>query len=249
MAEPMTDSHCSVHLWPVPPDTILTALGLQSQPVPIHCLFQTLLETSCSLESLHPVNPWRLHPRLGAHIEVGDTSVNLSPVAIGSSGRRGRGQAAVGDGARVPVGPIDTASLDVDVHGVDAHSLVTLEGLLVSRVRVTGEQAADLIVISNVQDLIFRAWRGERSDVRCGERQGQEARPGRQGWGAVGPSLGRNVPETCSYTQPSPFHTNNVFSPNQTICTSQEPLLNPPQCQALVPASAFEGVSSLPPLS
>lgn len=187
VAEPMTDSHCSVHLWPVPPDIILTALGLQSQPLPTHCLFQTLLETGCSLESLHPVNPCRLHPRLGAHIEVGDTSVNLSPVAIGSSGRRGRGQAAVGDGARVPVGPIDTASLDVDVHGIDAHSLVTLEGLLVSRVRVTGEQAADLIVVSNVQDLIFRAWRGERSDVRCGERKGQEARSGRQGWGLSGP--------------------------------------------------------------
>lgn len=88
---------------------------------------------------------------------MGDTSVNLSPVAIGSGGRSSRGQAAVGDGACVPVGPIDTASLDMDIHSVDADSLVTLEGLLISRMGVTGEQAADLIVISYVQDLILRA--------------------------------------------------------------------------------------------
>lgn len=58
----------------------------------------------------------------------------------------------------MPVGPIDTASLDMDIHGVDADSLVTLEGLLISRMGVTGEQAADLIVISYVQDLILRAF-------------------------------------------------------------------------------------------
>lgn len=85
------------------------------------------------------VPPRRSHPRLGAHIEVGDAPVNLSPVAIGSGGRRCRGQAAVGDGARVPVGPVDVASLDVDIHGIDADALVTLEGLLVSRMRVAGE--------------------------------------------------------------------------------------------------------------
>lgn len=38
----------------------------------------------------------------------------------------------VGDGACVPVGPIDTAGLDMDIHGIDADTLVTLEGLLVS---------------------------------------------------------------------------------------------------------------------
>lgn len=67
----------------------------------------------------------------GAHIEVGDTPVNLSPMPIGSGRRRSRWQAAEGDGARVPVGPVDAASLDVDIHGIDADALITLEGLLV----------------------------------------------------------------------------------------------------------------------
>lgn len=39
----------------------------------------------------------------------------------------------------MPVGPVDMASLDVDIHGIDADALVTLEGLLVSRMRVAGE--------------------------------------------------------------------------------------------------------------
>lgn len=90
-----------------------------------------------------PVPPCRSHPRLGAHIKVGDTPVNLSPVAIGSGGRCSRWQAAVGDGARVPIGPVDAASLDMDIHGIDADTLITLEGLLISRMGVTGEQASD----------------------------------------------------------------------------------------------------------
>ena len=75
--------------------------------------------------------PCTSHPRLGTHIEVGDAPVNLSPVAIGSGGWCSRGQAAVGDGACVPVGPVDAASLDMDIHGIDADALVTLEGLLI----------------------------------------------------------------------------------------------------------------------
>ena len=54
----------------------------------------------------------------------------------------------------MPVGPVDAASLDVDIHGIDADALVTLEGLLISRMGVAGEQAADLIVVSDIQDLI-----------------------------------------------------------------------------------------------
>lgn len=98
-----------------------------------------------------------MDPRLGAHIEVGDTSVNLPPVSIRSGGRSGRWQAAVGDGACVPVGPIDPACLDVDIHSINANTLITLEGLLISRMWMAGEQAADLIVISDVQDLVLRA--------------------------------------------------------------------------------------------
>lgn len=99
---------------------------------------------------------------------MGDTPVNLSSVSVGSGRRGSRWQAAIGDGACVPVGPIDTASLDVDIHGINADTLITLEGLLVSRMGVPGEQAADLIVISNVQDLVLRAWKGNRLDVRWG---------------------------------------------------------------------------------
>lgn len=95
---------------------------------PSSVLFKLCSEPAalCSLST----QPCR-SPRLGAHIKVGDTPVDLSPVAIGSSGRRGGGQAPVGDGARVPVGPVDAAGLDVDIHGVDADALVALEGLLV----------------------------------------------------------------------------------------------------------------------
>lgn len=138
---------------------------------------------------------------LGAYIEVGDTPVNLSPVAIGSGGRRGRRQAAVGDGARVPVGPIDTASFDVDIHGINADTLVTLEGLLISRMGVTGEQAADLIVVSNVQDLILRACRGKRSDVRRGEAGARG-----QGWGLLGLVLGGAHPRCAPLPNPPLAH-------------------------------------------
>lgn len=97
------------------PPTILTPLALQSHLGP-PLSFPHLL---------------RAPPQAGAHIKVGDAPVNLSPVTIGSGGRRSGGQAAVGDGARVPVGPVDAARLDVHIHGVDADALIALEGLLV----------------------------------------------------------------------------------------------------------------------
>lgn len=53
----------------------------------------------------------------------------------------------------------------------------------------------------------------------------------------------------CPSPQPSPFHTDTVFSSNQTICTRQKPLLIPPQCQALVSVSALECPSSSPLLA
>lgn len=132
---------------------------------------------------------------------MGDTPVNLSPVAVGSGGRCGRWQAAVGDGARVPVGPIDTAGFDVDIHGINADTLVTLEGLLVSRMGVTGEQAADLIVIGDVEDLILRAWMGKRPGVGCGKRQRWEARLGDAGPAAGTGSL-LSFPELIWYDLP-----------------------------------------------
>lgn len=82
----------------------------------------------------------------------------------------------------MPVGPVDAASLDMDIHGIDADALVTLEGLLISRMGVAGEQAADLIVVSNIQDLILRAWRDKSPDVGRGESAG---------WGVLGLVLQR----------------------------------------------------------
>lgn len=145
-------------------NTILPALptSLTLCPLPLALSNSALNHL---LFAVFPSNLCGSHPRWGAHIEVGDTPVNLSPVAVGSGGRCGRWQAAVGDGARVPVGPIDTAGLDMDIHGIDTDTLVTLEGLLVSRMGVTGEQAADLIVVGDVEDLILRAWTGKRPGV------------------------------------------------------------------------------------
>lgn len=66
----------------------------------------------------------------------------------------------------MPVGPVDTAGLDVNIHGVYSDALVALEGLLVGRVGVPGEQAADLIVIGNVKDLVLGACQSQRPPVR-----------------------------------------------------------------------------------
>lgn len=100
----------------------------------------------------------------------------------------------------MPVGPVDTASLDVDIHGIDADTLVTLEGLLVSRMGVAGEQAADLIVVSDIQDLILRAWRDKSPDV---------GGDGSAGWGLSGLVLERTG-QAVLPPQSHPFHINNV---------------------------------------
>lgn len=53
----------------------------------------------------------------------------------------------------MPVGPVDAICLDMDVHGVDAHVSVALENLLVTPVGRGRVQAADFIVVSDVQKL------------------------------------------------------------------------------------------------
>lgn len=80
----------------------------------------------CPVELFHPISD-----RLYTYIEVGDTPVDLPPVTVGSGRRGSRWQAPVGDGACVPISPVDTASLDMDIHGVYADTLVALEGLLI----------------------------------------------------------------------------------------------------------------------
>lgn len=67
---------------------------------------------------------------------------------------------------------------------------------------VTGEQAADLIVVSDVQDLILRAWRDKRPDVG-GVGAGVCVKGGA---GVVGPSAGRSHPEMCSHPGQSLSH-------------------------------------------
>lgn len=93
------------------------------------------------------------------HTEVGGHAVNLPAVAIGVGVGVGRGvQLAVGDLARVPVCPEDLVALDVDIHGVDSHVLVSPEGLLVGGVGVEGVNAADLVIVRDVQHLVCRSW-------------------------------------------------------------------------------------------
>lgn len=53
----------------------------------------------------------------------------------------------------MPVRPVYAICLDVDVHGVDAHVSIALENLLVAPVWYGGIQAADFIVIGDVEKL------------------------------------------------------------------------------------------------
>lgn len=93
----------------------------------------------------------------GSYLQVGDPALALPPAAVGIGGGGGGGGRARelvgGDAARVPVGPEDAVGLDVQVHGVDTHAGVALEGLLVAPVGHPGVQAADLVVVSDVEDL------------------------------------------------------------------------------------------------
>lgn len=53
----------------------------------------------------------------------------------------------------MPVGPEDAVGLDVQVHGVDAHIGVTLEGLFVHPVGHAWVQTADFVVVGDVEHL------------------------------------------------------------------------------------------------
>lgn len=91
--------------------------------------------------------------------KVGDCSLALPCVTmrVGRGARWWRrgsgGQLEGGDAAGVPVGPEDAVGLDMQVHSVDAHVGVTLEGLLVHPVGHARVQTADLVIISDVQHL------------------------------------------------------------------------------------------------
>lgn len=88
------------------------------------------------------------------YLQVGDPALALPPVPVRVGRGGGRPQQLVGgDAAGVPVGPKDTVALDVQVHGVDAHAGVSLEGLLVAPVGHARVQAADLVVVGDVKDL------------------------------------------------------------------------------------------------
>lgn len=53
----------------------------------------------------------------------------------------------------MPVGPEDAVGLDVQVHGIDAHIGIALEGLLIHPVGHSRVQTADLIIIGDVEHL------------------------------------------------------------------------------------------------
>lgn len=72
-------------------------------------------------------------------------------VAIGGGG--GRGQIIGRNAACVPVCPVNAVRLDMQVHGIDTHVGITLEDLLIAPVWHGGVQAADLIVVSDVEHL------------------------------------------------------------------------------------------------
>lgn len=96
---------------------------------------------------------WPCSTRAHAYLHVRHSGVGLSTVAIVVGRERGRGQIVGRNTPRVPVGPVDAICLDVDVHGVDAHVSVTLENLLVTPVGHGRVQAADFVVVSDVQKL------------------------------------------------------------------------------------------------
>lgn len=87
------------------------------------------------------------------HLHICHPRVGLSTVAIVVGRERGGRQIVGGNAPRVPVGPVDAICLDVDVHGVDAHVSIALEDLLVAPVRYGRVQAADFIVIGDIQKL------------------------------------------------------------------------------------------------
>lgn len=87
------------------------------------------------------------------YLQVGDPGLGLASVTVAIRGGGGRGQIIGGNAPRVPVCPVNAVRLDVQVHGVNAHIGVALEDLLITPVWHGRVQAADLIVVSNIQHL------------------------------------------------------------------------------------------------
>lgn len=69
----------------------------------------------------------------------------------------------------MPVGPEDAVGLDVQVHRIDTHTGVALEGLLIAPVRHARVQAADFIVISYVENLTtaVHVWKENKQIHDC----------------------------------------------------------------------------------
>lgn len=64
----------------------------------------------------------------------------------------------------MPVGPEDAVGLDVQIHRINAHAGIALEGLLIAPVGHARVQAADFIVIGYVENLstAVHAWKEKR---------------------------------------------------------------------------------------
>lgn len=77
----------------------------------------------------------------------------MPSVAIAVGGGVGGRQIKGRNAPRVPVCPVNAIGLDMKVHGVNAHVSITLEDLLIAPVGYGRVQAADLIVVGDVQDL------------------------------------------------------------------------------------------------
>lgn len=92
-------------------------------------------------------------PHVHTYLHVCHPRVGLSTVAIAVGRERGGRQIVGRNAPRVPVGPVDAICLDVDVHGVDAHVSIALENLLITPVWYGRVQAADFIVIGDIQKL------------------------------------------------------------------------------------------------
>lgn len=77
----------------------------------------------------------------------------------------------------MPVRPVYAICLDVDVHGVDAHVSIALENLLVAPVWYGRVQAADFIVIGDVEKLSLSCGGIKKKKRFSGDKR---ARPGKE---------------------------------------------------------------------
>lgn len=68
----------------------------------------------------------------------------------------------------MPVGPEDAVGLDVQVHCIDAHAGIALEGLFVAPVGHAGVQAANFVVVGYVENLstAVHVWKEKRKSQK-----------------------------------------------------------------------------------